>query len=86
MKVGNCIQGSSLAVLSLPPGSNARDARRAYHDLLRQLHPDVGGNGGSQEQLTAVVDAYRHLERSGWLEANDHEAERRNGQLLDIRA
>ncbi len=87
MKVGNrTASGSSLATLYLAPGASAFDVKRAYHSLLRQLHPDTGGDG-SRKQFSAVVEAYRDLEDSGYLEEHaDDEAVRRNGLLLDVRA
>lgn len=77
---------TSLATLYLPPDATAEDAKRAYRGLVRSLHPDSVGNMQASEELAAVIAAYEHLERSGWLAEHAERIARRNGQLLDVRA
>ena len=76
---------ASLATLCLPPTANSYDAKRAYRELVRQLHPDLAGGNDSGESLAAVVEAFRELRRSGWLEDHLDAGNRRSGQLLDVR-
>ena len=77
---------TSLATLYLPPDATADDAKRAYRGLVRALHPDSAGSGDASAELAAVIEAYEHLERSGWLAEHAEHVARRNGQLLDTHA
>jgi hypothetical protein len=77
---------ASLATLCLPADATAGDARRAYRDLVRLLHPDRYGVDGASEELAAVLAAYQYLERSGWLAEHADEIVRSSGQLVDTRA
>ena len=74
-----------LATLCLPPTANSHDAKRAYRDLVRQLHPDTAGGNEVGAQLGAVMEAFNELKRSGWLEEHLDESNRRSGQLVDVR-
>lgn len=91
MRVGDRIRvtkgtsRASLATLCLPPTANSYDAKRAYRDLVRQLHPDTSGGNEVGDQLSAVMAAFKELKRSGWLDEHLDESNRRSGQLLDVR-
>ncbi|HEY4347365.1 MAG TPA: J domain-containing protein [Gaiellaceae bacterium] len=82
----NGVLDARLATLCLPPTATAQDARRAFRALMLQLHPDASGGTRSPEHMTAVVDAYRDLTASGFLDEHASPGSRRNGQLVDIRA
>lgn len=43
-------------LLGITPTSTINEARRAYYDLARIMHPDRGGNA---EDMRALYDAYR---------------------------
>ncbi len=53
-------QEEALAVLGVPFDSDWEQVRRAYSALLKELHPDTGGDGDAAT-LSRVVDAYRFL-------------------------
>jgi DnaJ-class molecular chaperone len=78
--------GASLATLYLPPTASAQDAKRAYRELVRLLHPDTAGGHTQNEELSAVIGAYQNLVDSGWLAEHDETVVRRNGDLFDARA
>ncbi len=52
----------ALAVLGVSPDSDWEQVRGAYSALLKNLHPDTGGDGDGAA-LAKVVEAYRFLSR-----------------------
>lgn len=49
------------AELGLPDNAPLSEVRRAYRELVKQLHPDSGGPEADQVRLDRVVEAYRSL-------------------------
>lgn len=50
-------EADALAILDLPPGSDAEAIRQAHRRLIGQVHPDRGGSA----DLTRRVNAARDL-------------------------
>jgi hypothetical protein len=43
-------------VLNLKPGASKQDIRRAYRELMKRLHPDMGGSDHFAAQLNEAKD------------------------------
>ena len=52
----------ALRTLGLDAGARADDINRAYRTLIRQAHPDAGGNTAVAARIT---EAYHWLQRAG---------------------
>ena len=52
----------ALKTLGLEKGAHADDINRAYRALIRQAHPDAGGNTAVAARIT---EAYHWLQRAG---------------------
>lgn len=48
---------TALAVLRLPPSADAAAVKRAYRGLVRDHHPDVGGNAAAFQELQEAYEA-----------------------------
>lgn len=48
-------------ILALPQQFNEADAKRQYHRLILQYHPDKSGNPGDAERFGEIKDAYTWL-------------------------
>jgi len=52
---------SPWAVLGIPEDATLADARRAFRRLVKQAHPDTGGDGRAVAAVVAAFDELRHL-------------------------
>ena len=52
---------SPWAVLGIPEDATLADARRAFRRLVKQAHPDTGGDGRTLAAVVAAFDELRHL-------------------------
>lgn len=48
-------------ILQVEPDATIKEIRRAYHDLVRQLHPDVSPAADAQEKFIELQQAYEVL-------------------------
>ena len=51
-------QGDAYSILGLSPGAGLPEIRSQFHSLVKQCHPDAGGD---PMQFIAVFDAYKKL-------------------------
>lgn len=55
-----------MAVMGLEPGFTPTELKRRYKALVKRYHPDLhGGDKRTEDQLRAVIEAYRYLRDSG---------------------
>ena len=50
------LQDQAYEVLGLEPGSTDEDIRKAYHRLIKRVHPDSGGTAVLMAQVTEAKD------------------------------
>jgi hypothetical protein len=55
-------------VLGLKPGASAHDIRVRYHNLLKEVHPDMSIQGGDIARLNQINKAYEIITRSPTLD------------------
>lgn len=53
--------------LNLKYTATGDDIKRRYKDLVKQNHPDMnGGDRSSEARLSAIIKAYKHLQKAGY--------------------
>jgi hypothetical protein len=58
----------ALETLGFTAHAKSDEIKRAYKDLVKKHHPDVnGGDASSEERLRAVIAAYSHLKKVGFV-------------------
>lgn len=58
----------ALETLGFKAQAKSDDIKQAYKNLVKKHHPDVnGGDASSEERLRAVIAAYSHLKKTGFV-------------------
>ena len=53
--------------MGLAAGASAEEIKTRYKELVKKYHPDAnGGDRGSEERFTSVVQAYQLLKQAGF--------------------
>lgn len=60
------LERKSLNVMHLPETAGKDDIKARFKELVKQHHPDVnGGDGGSEDKLREIIQAYNYLKQAG---------------------
>ncbi len=62
---------AAFVVLGLPENAQSIEITRAFRDLSRRTHPDVGGD---PLRFASIVAAYRSLQRAGLVDRDQPKA------------
>ena len=61
------LEAKAFDTMGLTAGASAEDIKTRYKELVKKYHPDAnGGDRGSEERFTSVVQAYQLLKQAGF--------------------
>lgn len=69
-------------MLGIPDDATPAEARRAYRQLARKLHPDVNAAPDAAEQFRELTEAWARVSSPGWQRRS--ESRRTVGGLVGI--